>query len=245
MEGQEIFGVRAILECIEAGQHIEKVWLLKGQKSPLFKTLENRLREAVIAHSYVPKERLDRFNTKNHQGAVALISPIAFYDLEPLIEKSLEQHKPPLFLLLDQITDTRNLGAILRNASACGVDALILPQSGSARITADTIKTSAGAAFTVPIVKVEHLKDAVFLLEAYEIQCMALTEKATLTVYEHEMNRPMALILGSEEKGISKSLLNMVKLQAKLPMIGDIASLNVAVACGAILYEVIRQRNFQ
>lgn len=244
MEGQEIFGVRAILECIEAGQHIEKVWLLKGNKSPLFKNLENRLREAGVAHSYVPVERLDRFNTKNHQGAVALISPIAFHELEPLIEQSLEQKEKPLFLLLDQITDTRNLGAILRNASACGVNGIILPQSGSARITADTIKTSAGAAFTVPIVKIEHLKDAVYLLEAHGIGCVAITEKASQTVYEQELQQPLALLLGSEDKGISKSLLKIVSAQGKLPMIGEIASLNVAVACGAVLYEVVRQRNF-
>ena len=245
MEGQEIFGVRAILECIEAEQHIEKVWLLKGNKSPLFKNLENKLRDAGIAHSYVPVERLDRFNTKNHQGAVALISPIAFHELEPLIEKSLEKKEAPLFLLLDQITDTRNLGAILRNASACGINGIVLPQSGSARITADTIKTSAGAAFTVPIVKIEHLKDAVYLLEAHGIRSVAITEKATKTVYEQDLKQSLALILGSEEKGISKSLLKMVSAQGKLPMIGEIASLNVAVACGAVLYEIVRQRNFQ
>lgn len=244
MEGQEIFGVRAILECIDAKQHIEKVWLLKGNKSPLFKTLENRLREVGVAHSYVPVERLDRFNTKNHQGAVALISPIAFHSLEPLIEHCLEQKETPLFLLLDQITDTRNLGAILRNASACGVHGIILPQSGSARITADTIKTSAGAAFTVPIVKIEHLKDAIYLFEAHGIACAAITEKASQTVYEQKLDGPLALLLGSEEKGISKNLLNMISVQAKLPMIGGIASLNVAVACGAVLYEVVRQRNF-
>ena len=118
METQEIFGVRAIIECIEANQNIEKVFLLKDQRSPLFKQLENLLREKKVAHSYVPIERLDRFSNKNHQGAVATISPISYRDLEPLIEEVLEKEKAPIFLLLDNITGTRNLGAIIRSASA-------------------------------------------------------------------------------------------------------------------------------
>ena len=124
MEKQEIYGVRAIIECIEANQSIEKVWLLKGQASPIFKELERLLRENNVAHSYVPKERLDRFNAKNHQGAIAAISPIDFVPLESMIEMAMEKDSPPLFLLLDQITDTRNLGAIIRSASATGVDGL-------------------------------------------------------------------------------------------------------------------------
>ena len=187
MDKQEIFGVRAIIECIEANQNLEKVYLLKDQRSPLFKQLENLLREKKVAHSYVPIERLDRFSNKNHQGAVATISPISYANLETLIEEVLAVNNTPIFLLLDNITDTRNLGAIIRSASATGVSGIILPQTGSARINSDTIKTSAGALFTVPIAKVDHLKDAMYLLQAHDIAPVAITEKAADTVYEKDL----------------------------------------------------------
>lgn len=244
MDKQEIFGVRAIIECIEANQNLEKVYLLKDQRSPLFKQLENLLREKKVAHSYVPIERLDRFSNKNHQGAVATISPISYANLETLIEEVLAVDNTPIFLLLDNITDTRNLGAIIRSASATGVSGIILPQTGSARINSDTIKTSAGALFTVPIAKVDHLKDAIYLLQAHDIAPVAITEKAADTVYEKDLQKPVALIMGSEERGISRGILNIVNEKAKLPMEGAIASLNVAVACGTVLYEIIRQRKF-
>lgn len=244
MEKQEIYGIRAIIECIEAKQSIEKVWILKGQTSPLLKQLEYLLRENNIAHSYVPKERLDRFNHKNHQGVIAAISPIEFIELEKLIENALKADNPVLILLLDQITDTRNLGAIIRSAAATGVQGIILPQTGSARITSDTIKTSAGAIFSMPIAKVDHLKDAVYLLQANNIRTLGVTEKAIKTIYEQSLNQPTALVMGSEEKGIAKGTLAILDQTAKLPMLGAISSLNVAVACGTVLYEVIRQRNF-
>ena len=244
MEKQEIYGVRAIIECIEAKQSIEKVWLLKGQASPIFKELERHLRENNVSHSYVPKERLDRFNAKNHQGAIAAISPIDFVPLETMIEKALEKDTPPLFLLLDQITDTRNLGAIIRSASATGVDGIILPQTGSARINSDTIKTSAGAIFSVPLAKVDHLKDAIYQLQASDIKTIGMSEKAENTVYQENISGPLALVMGSEEKGIAKSTLAILDKTVKLPMLGTISSLNVSVACGTVLYEVVRQRNF-
>ena len=243
MEKQEIYGVRAIIECIEAAQPIEKVWLQKGQGSPLFKQLEQLLRAQHIAHSYVPKERLDRFNAKSHQGAVASISPIEFIALEELIAQALSEDTPPLFLLLDHITDTRNLGAIIRTASATGVHGIILPKTGSARITSDTIKTSAGGIFNVPIAKVDHLKDAIYTLQANDILTLGVSEKAAETIYDAEINGSVALVMGSEEKGIAKSTLAILEKRVKLPMQGKIESLNVSVACGAVLYEVIRQRN--
>ena len=244
MEKQEIYGVRAIIECIEAKQSIEKVWLLKGQASPIFKELERLLRENSVAHSYVPKERLDRFNAKNHQGAIAAISPIDFVPLESMIEKAMEKDTPPIFLLLDQITDTRNLGAIIRSASATAVDGIILPQTGSARINSDTIKTSAGAIFSIPLAKVNHLKDAIYQLQACDIITVGMSEKAENTVYQENISGPLALVMGSEEKGITKSTLAILDKTVKLPMLGTISSLNVSVACGAVLYEVVRQRNF-
>ena len=245
LKTEYIYGIRTILEATEAGQNLEKVWLLKGQKSPLFKSLEYRLRDENITVSYVPKERLDRFNNRNHQGAVAVISPIEFHSLEDILERKEDKEKKTLYLLLDQITDTRNLGAIIRSASATGVDAIILPQTGSARITADTIKTSAGGIFSIPLVRVEHLKDAIYRLQAEGIKTIGLSEKASLNVYAADLNQSVALVMGSEEKGIAKSTLNALDQTVKLPMLGAIASLNVSVACGTVLYEVIRQRNFK
>lgn len=240
-EQQEIYGVRAILECIEADQNIEKVWLQKGQSGTLFRQLEHVLREKHIAHSYVPKERLERFSAKNHQGAVAAISPISFSSLEEVIENA---KAPQLFLLLDNVTDTRNLGAIIRTASATNVSGIILPQTGSARITSDTIKTSAGGIFSVPLIQVNHLKDALFVLQANDIITIGITEKTEESIYTIDLNKSVALVMGSEEKGIAKSTLAIVDQKGKLPMLGSISSLNVSVACGTVLYEAIRQRNF-
>ena len=161
-----------------------------------------------------------------------------------MIEKALEESKAPLFLLLDHITDTRNLGAIIRSASATGVAGIILPQTGSARITSDTIKTSAGAIFSVPLAKVEHLKDAIYQLQANNIQTIGITEKAADTIFTKKLKTPLALIMGSEEKGIARGTLAVLDDTAKLPILGAIESLNVSVACGSVLYEIVRQRNF-
>lgn len=244
MDTTYLYGIRTIIEAVKAEQSLEKVWLLKGQKSPLFKSLEFTLREHNIPFSYVPNERLNRFNTKNHQGAVAAISPIRFYNLDDVLSPKAESTNTQTFVLLDGITDTRNLGAIIRSASATGVTAIILPQTGSARITADTIKTSAGAVFTVPLVKVDHLKDAIYRLKAEGILTVGLSEKATQQLYDTTLSGPVAIVMGSEKKGIAKSTLAIVDQTVKLPMLGSIASLNVSVACGTVLYEIIRQRNF-
>jgi len=173
---------------------------------------------------------------------VAKISPINFVDLENLLNELSNQAITPLFLVLDQITDVRNFGAMIRTAECCGVNAIIIPNQGNAPLNADAIKTSAGAAFRVPICKVDHIKDALFLLQASEIQLVAATEKTTHTIYEVDFKKPSALIMGSEDKGISNSVLKLVEIKAKLPMLGTIESLNVSVACGVFLYEVIRQR---
>ncbi|MCJ7467465.1 MAG: 23S rRNA (guanosine(2251)-2'-O)-methyltransferase RlmB, partial [Maribacter sp.] len=195
-----------------------------------------------IPVSYVPIEKLNRLTPQNHQGVVATISPISFYELEALVEKVLATKKTPLFLLLDQLSDVRNFGAIIRTAECTGVDGIIIQKSGSAPVTADTIKTSAGAAFKVPIVKVDHLKDAIFYLQASGIAVIAATEKAQESLYAVPFNQACAIIMGAEDKGISPSILKVADYTAKLPILGEIASLNVSVACGVFLYEAVRQR---
>jgi len=239
---EQIFGLRAVIEAITAGKSIDKIFIQKGLKGPLYKELETLARKENLKLSYVPKERMDRFTKLNHQGVVASISPIALVDLEALVNDVCSNEEQPLFLLLDQVTDVRNLGAIIRTASCTGVHGIILPQTGSAPITADTIKTSAGGVFQVPIAKTTHLKDAIFLLQASGISVIAATEKAENDLYEVPMASGTAIVMGAEGKGISPSVLKSVDHKAKLPMQGPIGSLNVSVACGVFLYEVVRQR---
>jgi len=242
MENQTIFGIRAILEAIENEITLDKVFLLKESQGTLMRQLLHQLKQNGINFQFVPEEKFYKFKDKNHKGAMAQIAPVNFWDLEMLVEKVMAEESNPLFLLLDQISDARNFGAILRTAACCGVHGIIVPKSGSAPVNADTIKTSAGGIFHVPICKVDHLKDALFYLQGSEVAIFAATEKAENNIYQANFNQPMALIMGSEDRGINPTLLKVIEHKVKLPMTGKIASLNVSVACGAILYEVITQR---
>ncbi|UCE69038.1 MAG: 23S rRNA (guanosine(2251)-2'-O)-methyltransferase RlmB [Flavobacteriaceae bacterium] len=240
-----IYGIRAILEALQAGQEIDKIYLQKGLQGKLSQVLETLARKDGIRISYVPEQRLDRFRDRNHQGAVATISPVEFLEYQQLIDKTLAEKQAPLFLLLDGVSDVRNLGAIIRTAACTGVDGIILPASGSAPVTADTIKTSAGAVFKLPMAKAPHIKDAVFYLQACGIQVVAATEKARDSVFDTDLCKGTAIIMGSEGKGVSPAVLKAADTTARLPMAGSIASLNVSVACGVFLYEVVRQRTSQ
>lgn len=242
-ETTNIFGIRAIIEAIESGSTINKIYLQKGLRGELFYELNKLIKTKSLTTSMVPVEKLNRLSkNNNHQGAVAQISPVEFYDLETLIEETLDNGTTPLFLLLDQLSDVRNFGAIIRTAECTGVNGIIIQKNGSAPVNAETIKTSAGAAFKIPICKVDHLKDALFILESSEIKTVAASEKTEDSLYDINLNQPLAIIMGSEHRGINPSILKMVDYKAKLPLLGDIASLNVSVACGAFLYETVRQR---
>ena len=238
----QIFGIRAIIEAVNSGETIDKVFLQKGLRGELYTELEQVLRKNSINTSYVPLEKLNRLTKKNHQGAVAQISPIDFYDLETLVLNVIESGKTPLFLLLDQLSDVRNFGAIIRTAECTGVDGIIIQKKGGAPVNGDTIKTSAGAVFKIPICKVDHIKDAVFYMQASGIKVIAATEKTDNLLYNVSFKEPCAIIMGSEGRGINPSTLKVVDEKAKLPLLGDIESLNVSVACGAFLYEAVRQR---
>lgn len=239
----KIFGLRAIIEAINADQEIEKIYLQKEIKGALASELNMLIKENKISSSYVPIEKLNKLSkNKNHQGAVAKTSSITFTDLEELIEKVLNTNKTPLFLLLDQISDVRNLGAIIRTAECTGVNGIIIPTHGSAPVNSESIKTSAGAAFKVPICKVNHILDALYQLKAIDIQIVAVTEKTNTSLYDIDFKKPTALVMGSEHKGISSSVLKIADEKGKLPLLGEIESLNVSVACGVALYEIVRQR---
>ncbi|WP_194766113.1 23S rRNA (guanosine(2251)-2'-O)-methyltransferase RlmB [Tamlana sp. I1] len=243
MEDQtQIFGIRAIIEAINAEKTIDKVFLQKGLNGDLFSELETLVNKKSINKSYVPIEKLNRLSKGNHQGAVAQISPIAFHDMETLVMNVIESGKNPLFLLLDQLSDVRNFGAIIRTAECTGVDGIIIQKKGGAPVNGDTIKTSAGAVFKIPICKVDHIKDAVFFLQASGIKVIAATEKTNDTLYDVSFTEPCAIVMGSEGRGINPSIIKVSDAKAKLPLLGEIESLNVSVACGAFLYEVLRQR---
>lgn len=238
-----LFGIHAVMEAIKSGKTIDKLFLQKGLKGELAKSLTELLESKNIIANIVPIEKLNKLTRKNHQGVVAYVAPIDFYDLEELIIQTQEKGETPLFILLDQLTDVRNFGAIIRTAECVGAHGIIIAKSGSAPVSADTVKTSAGAIFNVPICKVDHLKDALFLLEASGIQTVAATEKTDNTLYHIDFKIPTAIVMGSEGKGVSNGILKTVSKKAKLPMYGKISSLNVSVAAGAFLYEAIRQRS--
>ena len=241
--GTFIFGLRAIIEALEADQEIEKIYLQKDGKSDLAKQLNALLKDRSVSLSYVPLEKLNRLSkNRNHQGAVAKISPLSFKNIEKVLATIRSKKEDPVVLLLDRITDVRNIGAIIRTAECTGVDAIILPVSGSAPLNADSIKTSAGAVFNIPICKVNHLLDAVYLLQASGFAIVALTEKTENSYFDLTFDKPTALVLGSEQDGVSNSILKVADFKGKLPMLGSIDSLNVSVAAGVALYEIVRQR---
>ena len=238
----QIFGIRAIIEAINAKKEIDKVFVQKEAQGDLMQDLMKTMKRNNINFSYVPVEKLNRLTPNNHQGAVATIAPISFVSLETLVETVIETGKKPLFLILDQLSDARNFGAIIRTAECTGVDGIIIQKQGSAPVNGDTVKTSAGAVFNVPICKVDHIKDAIFYLQGSGIKTVAATEKTEHHIYDINLNEGVAIILGSEDRGVNPSVLKIVDEKAKLPMFGSIESLNVSVACGAFLYETLRQR---
>ena len=237
-----IFGIRPVIEAIEAGQELDKIYVQKGLHGDLFKQLTHLCRKNNISVKNVPIERLNRFQNRNHQGVVALIAPITFNLIEELLPEILEKNPTPTLLLLDRITDVRNFGAITRTAECAGVDAIIITDRGSAQVGADAVKTSTGAIMRIPICREVNLKGTVKYLKSNGIQIVACTEKTEDTFYTPDYTKPTAIIMGSEENGISDPLLKRADCLAAIPLNGEIGSLNVSVATGIILYEALRQR---
>jgi len=239
-----IYGIRSVKEAIESEKSLNRVYLQRGLKGASAFDLIKTLNKKEIEISYVPIEKLNRFTPKNHQGVVATIAPIKFLSIDQL-SKIVEKKKDSCqILILDQISDVRNFGAIVRTAECSGVDCIIIQSSGSAPVNGDTIKTSSGAVFNVPICKISHIKDAIFLLKQLNIKIYGATEKAEKTVYQTDFKGSQAIIMGSEGKGLSRSIVDLCDELIKIPLLGKIESLNVSVACGTILYEIVRQKGF-
>ncbi len=239
-----IFGIRAIIEAVDSDKSINKVFIQRGLNNKNGFELIKKLNSKSIEISYVPIEKLNRLTLKNHQGAVATISPIKFLNIEDLSELIESKQKELSVLILDQLSDVRNFGAIVRTAECSGVDCIIIQSSGSAPVNGDTIKTSSGAIFNVPICKVSHIKDAIFLLKQHEIKIYGASEKSETDLYQTNFGKKQAIIMGSEGKGLSNSVIKLCDSLIKIPLLGKIESLNVSVACGAILYELVRQKNY-
>lgn len=238
-----IFGLRPVMEAIESGKTIDKLFVQKGLQGEIFSELRRLIRDYDIPTQYVPVEKLNRLTRKNHQGVFAFISPIEFHSIENLLPQIYEQGKNPFLLILDRVSDVRNFGAIARTAECVGVDAIIVPQKGSASVNADAVKTSTGALYNIPICKESNLKKAIQFLQNSGIQIVSATEKAADYIYDADFSVPVAVMMGSEEDGISNDLLKVSDKIVKLPMVGKTSSLNVSVACGVFLYEVVRQRD--
>jgi 23S rRNA (guanosine2251-2'-O)-methyltransferase len=237
-----IFGIRPVIEALAAGKEFDKVFLQRGAQGDLQRELKQALQARAIKPKVVPQEKLNRLTRKNHQGVVAFLSPIVFHDLEETITGVFEKGEVPLILILDHVTDIRNFGAIVRTAECAGVHAIVLPEQGAAAINGDAVKTSAGALMRVPVCRVAHLRDAAFLLQQMGLQLVACTEKTSEEIYTPDYRKPTAVIMGNEETGISNNLIKVADHLARIPMLGEIGSLNVSVSAGVILYEVVRQR---
>lgn len=236
-----IFGVRAVIEAIKAEREINKIMIQKGMNKELFSELKEILAGKNFQLQFVPVEKLDSLTDGNHQGVIALVSPIEYKSIEPFVEEMLERGEKPMILVLDRITDVRNFGAIARTAECQGVDAILIPSKGSALVTADAIKTSAGALNRITVCKTDSLKESLFYLQQLGVRIIACSEKANIPLYQVNMRGSVAIILGSEEDGITSDLMNLADIKAKIPMRGEIASLNVSVSAGMILYEKTRQ----
>jgi 23S rRNA (guanosine2251-2'-O)-methyltransferase len=242
MEENLIFGIRAVIEAINADKAIDRILLQKGLSNELFQQLRTALKGKDIPYQFVPPQKIARLTDKNHQGVIAYVAEVVYYNTEELLQEVFESGRTPLILILDRVTDVRNFGAVARSAECAGVDFIIIPSRGSAQINGDAIKTSAGALHRMKVCREDNLKDTIEYLKEYKIQIVACHEKTDKLMYDADLTQATAIIMGSEENGISGEYLKRSDIAVKIPMSGQIASLNVSVATGIVLFEVIRQR---
>ncbi len=237
-----IFGTRAVIEAVNAGKEIDKIIIQKGLSNQLYSELRKAIKDLDIPIQIVPPEKINRITGKNHQGVLAFLAQITYYETEDLLGQVFEKGKVPLVLILDRVTDVRNFGAIARSADCAGVDFIVIPSRGAAQINADAVKTSAGALNRIPVCREDNLKNIIEYLKESGLQIIACHEKTDNYHFNADLTGPTAIIMGSEENGISNEYLKRSDMQVKIPMAGNIASLNVSVATGIILFEAVKQR---
>ena len=232
-----IYGIHSVLEAIEAGRTIDKIYVKNARSE-----VAQKARAAGIPMQVVPDERLNRITRKNHQGVIAMMSAIEYARLDTLLPSLFDDGVLPFILVLDGITDVRNFGAIARTAECCAVNAIVIPAHGSVSVGADAVKTSAGALNHIPVCREESITKAVKYLQESGCQIVASTEKSSQNYTTGDYTTPLALVMGAEGTGISAEVLRIADTRAAIPMFGNIGSLNVGVAAGVMMYEVVRQR---
>lgn len=237
-----IFGIRAVIEAIESGKSIDKVLVRRDLGGDLARELTGVLRQYGILSQRVPADRLNRITMKNHQGVIALVSPVTYHRLDNLLPSLYEEGRNPFIIALDGLTDTRNFGAIGRTADCSGVDGIVIPERNSVSVTPDAVKTSAGGLFYVPVCRERDIATAVRLLRDSGVKVVGATEKGAVNYTDIDYTGPVAVVMGSEDTGISGDVLRLCDELAAIPMLGNIGSLNVSVAAGVLMYEVVRQR---
>ncbi len=246
MEKNEmIFGVRAVIEAIEAGKEIDKILVKKDIQSDLSKELFAAVKGTNIFVQRVPVERINRITTKNHQGVIAFVSAVTYYKVEDVVPTLFEEGKVPFFVMLDGVTDVRNFGAIARTCDCAGVDAIIIPSRNSVSVNADAMKTSAGALHTLPVCKEQSLTTAIKYLKDSGFKIVAATEKGDYDYTKANYKDPLCIIMGAEDTGVSYDHLALCDEWIKIPLFGKIESLNVSVAAGVLIYEAVKQRGFE
>lgn len=236
-----IFGIHPLLEALEAGREIDKVMMRRGLRTEESARILALSRERSIPVQFVPEERLGRLTQRQHQGVIAFISEIEYTPLEELVARVYEEGRAPFIVLLDGLTDVRNFGAIARTAECAGVDALVIPERGSVSVTADAVKTSAGALHRIPVCRVSSIAAAVGLLQSSGVRVVAASEKAEERYTETALQLPLGLVMGAEDHGVSTDVLRMADSITRIPQVGAIGSLNVSVAAGILIYEAVRQ----
>jgi len=240
---ERIYGVHPVLEALEAGRSIEKIYVRQGKEHARIQDIRRIARDKLIPLQSIPDMKLDRMaRGGNHQGVVAQIAPVAYVGLEETLIALQEVTETPLLLLLDGVTDVRNFGAIARTAEGMGVHAMILPIHGSAALNMDAVRTSAGALHHIPLCRIDHPADAVMMLDAYGIRTVGITEKTEDELFSVDLTGPICLVMGAEDKGISKQVMKRASALGRIPMKGKITSYNVSVAAGMALMEAHRQR---
>ncbi len=237
-----IFGIRAVMEAIESGKQIDKVMVRNDLNGQLAGELFNLLRANDIRPQRVPEQKLNRITRKNHQGIIAFVSAVNYYSLRQVVPTLFEDGILPMLVVLDGITDVRNFGAIARTAECCGVNAIVIPERGSAGVNADAVKTSAGALLHLPVCRERSLKESVEYLKLSGYTIVAASEKADINYTKADFTGPVAIVMGAEDVGISPEILSLCDNMVSIPMFGHIGSLNVSVAAGVMLYEAVRQR---
>jgi len=238
-----LYGMHPVTDAVRQGRRFERILFKKGLEGEQFRALLEEVTQRDIPYQFVPVEKMNWLVKGSHQGVIAYLAQIEYVSFEEMVEGALSRKANPVFLVLDGISDVRNLGAIARSAECAGVDGIVVPAKGSAAINADAVKTSAGALLRVPVARVANLRTALYYFRDSEFQIVAVSEKAEDTMYDVNLRKASVLVMGSEGTGISDPVLSLCTVGARIPMVGETGSLNVSVAAAVLLFEVVRQRN--